>query len=96
MNKQRKFFKEQAKKLILELREDKDVSYSDLAQRLEALGSVQTRQTLTNKLNRGVYSFEFALQVLAALGVTSLRIPQLPQELQRPIPKASSSTEDDE
>lgn len=96
MNKQRKFFEEQARTLIQQLREDKDVSYSDLARRLEGFGAVQSRQTLTNKLNRGGYSFEFALQVLAALGVTSLRIPQLPQELQRPIPKGSSSTEDDE
>lgn len=96
MNRQRKFFKAQARALILELREAKDVSYSDLAKRLEAYGAVQTRQTLTNKLNRGVYSFEFALQVLAALGVTTLQLPGLPPELQRNATDNVSSTDDEE
>lgn len=96
MKKQRQFYEEQARTLIQRLREDKDVSYSDLARRLQAHGSLQSRQTLTNKLNRGGYSFEFALQVLAALGVTTLRIPQLPQELQRPNPDAASSSDDNE
>jgi hypothetical protein len=95
VNKQRKFYEEQARALILQIREAKDVSYTDLARRLEAYGSMQSRKTLTNKLHRGGYSFEFAPQVLAALGVTSLRILQLPRELQRPDPGTDSPSNDD-
>jgi transcriptional regulator with XRE-family HTH domain len=95
MNQQKAFFKDLARNLILELREAQDVSYAELARRLEEHGSVQSRQTLTNKLNRGVYSFEFALQVLAALGVTNLRVPQLPTHLRRAPREHSTAPIDD-
>lgn len=36
-------------------------------------------QTLINRINRGRFTFTFALQVLAALGVKSIPIPQLGQ-----------------
>lgn len=87
MNKQRKFYEEHARKALLDLRVDKDVSYVDLVNRLRDQGVLLNRRTLTNKLNRGRYTFTFALQVLAALGETSFRVPQLPVELRRQEPQ---------
>lgn len=45
---------------------------------------------MINKLHRGTYSLTFALQVLAAMWETSLRVPQLPARLagsRRPHPE---------
>lgn len=36
-------------------------------------------QALINRINRGRFTFTFALQVLAALGVKSVQVPQLGQ-----------------
>ena len=35
-------------------------------------------RVLINRINRGGFSLAFALQVLAALGATSLEVPALP------------------
>ncbi len=35
-------------------------------------------RVLINRINRGGFSFTFALQVLSALGATSLNVPVLP------------------
>ena len=68
-----------AKSLVKELREDKRVSYEELARRLVAYGVRMETQALINRINRGSFTFAFAMQVLAALGVKSIDIPQLGQ-----------------
>ena len=75
--KPRDLYEARAKSLIKELRESKDVRYKELARRLEAYGVVVDARVLINRINRGGFSFAFALQVLAALGATSLEVPQL-------------------
>ena len=65
-----------SKSHIKELRESKQVSYKELARRLEAYGVFMSDQVLINRINRGGFSFTFALQVAAALGATSIPVPQ--------------------
>ena len=54
------------------------MSYLELARRLKSHGVTIDEQVLINRINRGTYSFAFALQVLAALGVDSVKVPKLP------------------
>lgn len=75
----RKFYEARAKSTIKDLRESKQLSYRELALRLEAQGTPIDVQVLINRVNHGRYSFAFVLQLLAAMGVESLPVPQLPK-----------------
>jgi transcriptional regulator with XRE-family HTH domain len=75
----RRFYEVQAKALIKQLREDKSLSYKELARRLEAQGVVMDDQVLINRINRGGFSFAFALQLLAAMDVHTLKVPRPPK-----------------
>lgn len=75
--KPREFYEKQARDLIKHLREDNELTYAQLAERLRAHGAVLEERVLINKINRGRYSFAFALQVLAALDVVNLRVPNV-------------------
>ena len=66
-----------AKELVLNLRRDKDLSYKELCRRLEAYDVRISEQSLINKLNRGLYSFGFALLMLNVMGETSIKVPKL-------------------
>jgi hypothetical protein len=66
-----------AKELVLNTRRDKDLSYKELCRRLEAYGVHMSEQALINKLNRGLYSFGFALLVLDVMGAASIKVPRL-------------------
>jgi len=74
----RDFYLARAKSLIKDAREEKGVSYLELTQRLKPLGVTIKEQVLINRINRGTYSFTFALRVLAALGVNTIKVPKLP------------------
>lgn len=86
VNAKRKFFEQEGKRLLKDLLADKGLNHRELAAKLHEQGAWIETQPLINKLNRGRYSFTFALQVLAALGESSLRVPQLPAELRRRDP----------
>lgn len=75
--KPREFYEKQARDLIKHLREDKELTYAQLAERLRAHGASLEERALINKINRGRFSFAFALQVLAALDVVNLRVPNV-------------------
>lgn len=66
-----------ARELLLELRRDKRLSYKELCRRLEAYEVFMTEQALINKLNRGLYSFGFALLMLDVMGAQSVKVPHL-------------------
>ena len=74
----RRFYEAQAKSIIKDLREQKQLSYKELARRLEAEGVLVTDQVLINRINRGSYSFAFALQLLAAMGADTVDVPKAP------------------
>lgn len=91
--KPREVYEARSKSLIKELRESKQVSYKDLARRLEAYGVFMTDRVLINRINRGGFSFAFALMVLDALGQPTLDVPKLSSTLPRvkaPIATRSS------
>lgn len=74
--KAREFYEARAKSLVKDLREEKNISYKDLARRLEAEGLLIDVQVLINRVNQGKFSFAFALQLLAAMGVRSIEVPK--------------------
>lgn len=78
--KPREFYEAQAKFIIKDLREDKGLSYKELARRLESEGVHMDVQVLINRVNQGRFSFAFALQLLlSAMGVDGLNVPQPPR-----------------
>lgn len=66
-----------ARELVLNTRRDKDLSYKELCRRLAGHGVHMSEQALINKLNRGLYSFGFALLMLHLMGVASVKVPTL-------------------
>lgn len=87
MNGDRKFFEEYAKELVKKKREASGLFYDELNDLLKAGDVVMNDQSLINKINRGKYTFAFALQVLHAMGVKSIKIPD---------PKQAALDPDDE
>jgi len=83
--KARQFYENRAKELIKELREKREMSYADLALKLKAYGISVSERVLINRINRGTYSFAFALAVLDALNAEVLELPK-PKDL---YPKSS-------
>ena len=51
----------------------RNVTYRDLASRLEAMGIHETERNLNNKISRGGFSAVFLIQCLAAAGYAAPR-----------------------
>ncbi len=54
-----------------------DVTYADLAKRLEAHGLTETEASIANKLSRGTIAATFFLATLAALGREGMRLEEV-------------------
>ena len=54
----------------------RNVTYRDLASRLESMGIHETAPNLNNKISRGGFSAVFLVQCLAAAGCQTLRIAE--------------------
>ena len=52
----------------------RNVSYRDLAERLETVGVRETERNIANKISRGGFSAAFMVQCLEAIGCQSLRL----------------------
>jgi Domain of unknown function (DUF6471) len=52
----------------------KGITYSQLVERLEAVGVWEKEANIRNKLSRGKFTAAFLLQCLAAAGVDTLRL----------------------
>lgn len=52
----------------------KDIDYPELADMMKKNGIDENRNNLSNKINRGTFSFMFALQVFKALGVNNINL----------------------
>ncbi len=52
----------------------RNVSYKQLAERLEALGIHETERNINNKISRGGFTAVFLVQCLVAIGCSSLRL----------------------
>ena len=73
----REFYESRAKTIVKDLREQRQLSYRDLALRLAAIGIRVNERILINRINRGSFSFAFALQLLAAMDAESVSVPRL-------------------
>lgn len=82
----RDFYAHAAKSLIKAARVDRNVSYKNLARLLEAQGTHIDVQVLINRVNQGKFSFAFALEVLAAMGVERIDIPRPMSKVARDRP----------
>ncbi len=54
-----------------------DVTYAELAKRLEAHGLQETEASISSKLARGTFAATFFLAVLAALEMEGVRLEEL-------------------
>lgn len=52
----------------------RNLSYSDVAQQLKAIGIEETPQNLSNKISRGAFGADFMLQVLTAIGCKKIQV----------------------
>jgi len=67
-------WKKQARSLIKKKKKKRDIGYEHLSTELEKIGIVEKPPNLSNKINRGTFSFVFALQVFKALGIDYLNL----------------------
>ena len=63
-----KEWRQLAKKILKVEMARKDWSYEELLQALEVVGVKETYASVSNKINRGAFSFIFFLQCLKAMG----------------------------
>ena len=52
----------------------RNVSYKELAERMEAMGIPEKAENINNKISRGGFSAVFLIQALTAIGVKEVRI----------------------
>ena len=52
----------------------RNLSYKDLAERLQAIGVKDTEKNIVNKIVRGGFTAAFFLQCMAAIGVNTLHL----------------------
>jgi 3-mercaptopyruvate sulfurtransferase SseA len=52
----------------------RNLSYSDLAEKLRALGVVENERNIANKISRGTFSAVFFAQCLAAIGARTIHL----------------------
>lgn len=79
MKQQRDFYEAEAKRIIQFARAtcDPPLQFDELFERMKEHGwTASEAQVLITKVNRGRFSFAFALQLLAAMGVKSIDIPR--------------------
>jgi Domain of unknown function (DUF6471) len=65
-------WKAQAKQIIRAELKRRDLSYVDLAQRMDGIGLKVNDRTIANKIATGGFSAVFFLQVMEAIGVNNL------------------------
>jgi len=52
----------------------RNLTYRDLAERLEKMGVEEKPENINNKISRGTFSAVFFIQALIAIGVTEVRL----------------------
>lgn len=67
-------WKAQAKQIIRSELKRRDLSYADLAQRMEAIGLRVNDRTIANKIATGSFSAVFFLQCMEAIGVNTVHL----------------------
>lgn len=69
-----KEWQERVKGLLKAELKRRNVSYKQLAEKLEALGVHESEKNINNKISRGGFTAVFFVQCLVAIGCTTLRL----------------------
>lgn len=69
-------FKNTAKRIIKTELSRRDIDYPELVNKLKAIGVDEERANLSNKINRGTFSFILVLQIFHVLGVKHLNFKE--------------------
>jgi hypothetical protein len=64
----------QAKGIIRGELKRRNLSYKDLAERLDALGVKDTERNISNKIARGGFTAVFFIQCMEAIGVNNIHL----------------------
>jgi hypothetical protein len=72
-------WEEEAKGLIEEAMDRREMSYKQLSRMLEELGIDESPDQINRKVNRKRFSAAFLIACLCAMGVKSIELPQLKQ-----------------
>lgn len=67
-------WKKHAKNMLKAELKRRGISYEALATKLQAMGVDENYNTVNTKLNRGAFSFVFALQCFKAMGAKEIRL----------------------
>lgn len=67
-------WKEYAKNLLKAELARRGISYQTLATKLNAIGVAENQNSINTKLNRGSFSFVFALQCFKAIGAKEIHL----------------------
>lgn len=54
----------------------REVSYPQLAEKLQAMGLQETTASITNKISRGAFTAAFMLQCMEAIGCHTVRLQE--------------------
>lgn len=65
---------ERAKAILKAELKRRNVSYRELAQKLEAMGIHETERNINNKISRGGFTAAFFIQCLLAIGCHTLHL----------------------
>ncbi len=68
------YWAQRARNLIKGELAHRGLSYEDLAAKLKKIGIEESADNLRTKINRGTFSAAFLLQVLQAMGVSSVDV----------------------
>ena len=71
-------WKKYAKTLLRSEIARKDFNFIDVSNSLKRMGIDETPQNISNKIGRGSFSATFMLQVLHAIGSSSIHLENLP------------------
>lgn len=66
-----------AKRLIKSELAKREIDYIKLAKLMNAIGVEEKQVNIANKINRGTFSFGFALQVFKAIGVENIHLKDI-------------------
>lgn len=66
-----------AKRLIKSELAKREIDYIRLAELMRAIGVDEKQANIANKINRGTFSFGFALQVFKAIGINNLDLKDI-------------------
>lgn len=66
-----------AKRIIKSELAKREIDYIQLAKLMKVIGVDEKQANIANKINRGTFSFSFALQIFEAIGVENLNLKDI-------------------